>query len=165
MVKNNIFQILSSVFRDLGCIWTQLITEGFKCYISRNLINDKKLLILVNGPSLDKNLDHIIENRIYEKCDLVSVNFLTSDSRFFILKPAFHVISDINLFFYRTQDKERVDAFFYALNTKVDWDMKIFAPIRFCKDKEWIKNFKNPHVTLVPIHARVAPVNKIIVKL
>ena len=131
------------------------IKEGYSNYVKKEA-RDKALYILVNGPSLNASLDDIISHRLYDNYDMMSVNFLPNDSRFEIIRPRYHVISD-PMFYKGPGQEERVAEFFKQINEKVSWPLTLFVPIPYFKDKEWCKRFYNEHIQLVPFHFVTPP--------
>ena len=129
--------------------------ETIENYITKEK-QDKELFILVNGPSLNKNLDEIIENKQYQQYDLITVNFMPNDDRFYVIRPKYLIFTDP--IFYKNpgqddkQDKRILD-FYDNINKKIDWDITVFVPYIFLKDEKWRKQkFTNPHLRLIPIH-------------
>lgn len=113
---------------------------------------DKHLMVLVNGPSLNDSLDEIIEKKEYEKNDIVVVNFMPNDNRFYIIKPQYIIISD-PMFYDKPAQKERVEEFFFNINKNISWDVTLFTPYAYFQDEKWRKShFTNSRVKITPIH-------------
>lgn len=133
-----------------------LLFDTFKNHVKKEK-RDKKLIVLANGPSLKQSFTEIIDSRMYLENDLITVNFMVNDDRFFTIKPRYHVISDYTLFHNSQGNEEKVRGFFENINTKVDWSMTIFITYGLWNDKQWKSQFKNDKLTLIPIHTIAAP--------
>lgn len=127
-----------------------LYRESFHNYVKKEP-REKPLYLLVNGPSLNSSLKHIIENKEYETADLMTVNFMVSDERFNILHPLYHTISD-PMFYNFPGEEERVEAFFRDINCKVSWPLYLCVPYRFWRDKQWRKKFTNHNLAFIPFN-------------
>lgn len=119
----------------------------------------KDLMVLVNGPTLKQDFPRIIEDKEYLQYDLITVNFMVNDERFFTIKPKYHVISDYTLFHNSQGNEENVKVFFENINTRVDWPLVVFITYSLWKDKTWIKRFQSKNITLVPFHSIETPDN------
>ncbi|MDM8310364.1 hypothetical protein [Phocaeicola barnesiae] len=159
----NVFIELSKICLVINYLYQLFFKEGLKCYIPKNQCNGNKLLVLVNGPSLNKSLSQILDNEQYKKDAIISVNFMVNDDRFYILKPKYHVISD-PMFYISGAQKERVDKFFECLNTKIDWDMYLFLPIQYVRIEKKIHKITNAHVKVIPIHQEYPHASKSLMK-
>lgn len=146
-----IFLNLSKLCLILDYVSQLIFKEGFKCYIPKRQCKENNLLVLVNGPSLNQSISEIINTEQYRKDDIISVNFLVNDERFYILKPKYHVISD-PMFYVSGAQKDRVDKFFDSLNRKVDWDLYLFMPIKYARMEKKLMKIKNNHIKVVPVH-------------
>lgn len=134
------------------------IFDTFRNYVKKKSHN-KNLVVLVNGPSLKDDFPKIIEGREYLENDLITVNFMVNDERFYIIKPLYHVISDYTLFHDSQGSEDKVNDFFDNINNNVDWNLTIFITYSLWKDKTWIKRFQNKNITLVPFHSIETPDN------
>ena len=134
------------------------VYDTFKNCVKKEKQN-KKLLVLANGPSLKQSLSMIIEKKEYMDNDIITVNFMANDERFFIIKPRYYVISDYTLFHNSQGNEDKVKDFFENVNSRVDWPLHIFITFGLWNDKEWRSRFKNNLLTLIPIHAVAAPEN------
>ena len=146
---------LLSVFLAL-CYFVKLIVKtGFRCYVPRNVAGGRKLLVLVNGPSLNDSWDEIIATKRNETDDIITVNFAANDERFYITKPKYYLITD-PMFYYPNEhpreEKERVVLFFENLNTRVDWDMILFLSTQLFRAEKKAKKVSNPHIRIIPFH-------------
>lgn len=151
-----LFRVFARLFLLIDYLWNLVFNTGLKCYIPKNQCADNTLLVLVNGPSLNESVGEIIETERYKRDAIISVNFLMNDDRFFVMKPKYHVISDA-MFYLTEVHKERVKCFFESLNTRVDWDMYLFMPMRFIRLEKKLKKIKNKHIHLVPIRQVFPP--------
>lgn len=147
----SLFTKLSKVCLIIDYFYQLIFKEGLKCYIPKNQCKNNKLLVLVNGPSLNQSITQIIKTKQYKRDAIISVNFLVNDDRFYLLKPKYHVISD-PMFYVTDAQKGRVDEFFKHLNTKVDWDMYLFMPIIYARMENKLKKITNKHIKIIPIH-------------
>ena len=120
----------------------------------------KPLDILVNGPSLNDSLVEIINGKLYETHEIMTVNFLTNEDCFYTLKPRYHVISDVQLFLKSEGYEDKVKSFVDCLNTKVDWEMTLFVTYGLYRNKNWRNKFYNNNIEIVPLHTIAAPRNK-----
>lgn len=148
---------LKSTGEFINCIGRMLVFEDFRNYFEKKE-RSYPLMVLANGPSLKDSLKSIIENKEYLDHDIATVNFMTNDDRFYIMKPCYHVISD-GMFYKNPTQQDRVQEFFYNLNNKVNWPLYLFASYEFCKDKKWRDRIKNENITIVPLHTQTPPWN------
>ena len=126
--------------------------ERIENFIKKKEDRERDLMVLVNGPSLNGSLDKIIDGREYEKNDLVVVNFMPNDSRFYIIRPKYLIISD-PMFYDKPSQIERVESFYNNINKRITWDITLFTPYAYYKDLKWRKSrFVNPKIEVVPIH-------------
>lgn len=160
----SVFTKLSKICLLTDYFYKLILKEGIKCYIPKNQCLNNKLLVLVNGPSLNQSITQIIKTEQYKRDAIISVNFLANDDRFYVLKPKYHVISD-PMFYISDAQKERVDEFFRCLNTKVDWDMFLFMPIIHARMEKKLKKITNKHIKIVPIHQLYPQVSNFLMKL
>lgn len=158
-----VFRKLSKVCLVIDYICQLVFKEGLKCYIPKHQCQGNKLLVLVNGPSLNQSLSEIIDTGQYKINAVISVNFMVNDDRFYILKPKYHVISD-PMFYVSGAQKERVEYFFECLNTRVDWDMYLFMPIPYARMERKLHKIKNDHIIVVPLHKEYPHVSKSLMK-
>lgn len=147
----SLFTKLSKVCLIIDYFYQLIFKEGLKCYIPKNQCKNNKLLVLVNGPSLNQSITQIINTEQYKQDAIISVNFLVNDDSFYILKPKYHVISD-PMFYISDAQKERVETFFEYLNSKVNWDMYLFMPIIYARMEKKLRKISNKHITIIPIH-------------
>lgn len=148
---------LKSTGEFINCIGRMLVFEDFRNYFEKKE-RSYPLMVLANGPSLKDSLKSIIENKEYLDHDIATVNFMTNDDRFYIMKPCYHVISD-GMFYKNPTQQDRVQEFFFNLNTKVDWPLTLFAAYEFCKDKKWRARIKNENIKIIPLHTQTPPWN------
>lgn len=103
--------------------WSTRLPESFS--------NNEELVILANGPSLNKTIEEsgaFIRN----KTQLV-VNFCASSPMFEQLRPELYLIAD-PLFWIVPEKREQL---FCTMAEKTTWDMSFFMPARAYKNKDW----------------------------
>lgn len=120
-------------------------------------INTEKLIILGNGPSLNKSIS---ENKdLLINSDLMAVNYFAKSEYYTLLKPKYYVIID-RFVFADSYDADSVDQntdFFTKISEYTDWDMILFIPVEAKKHKNWKaiiqknKNIKICYINLTPI--------------
>lgn len=120
-----------------------------------NAFDGKKAYILVNGPSLkkdledyDKGINHFDENSFM-------VNLSPLDPHFFQIKPKHFLLSDPIFYQDFEQKKEQVRRMYDLLEEKVDWDMYLY--IDFFHEWENDKlieysHISNPHIHFVKLN-------------
>lgn len=133
-----------------------LVFDSFRNFVKKE-VQDRSLLVLVNGPSLKESLSQIIDNEEYINNDIITVNFMANDVSFFTIKPRYHVISDYALFHDSQGNEEKVGCFINNINNKVDWDLTLFITYSLWKDKRWIRRIENKRIKIVPFHSIEAP--------
>ncbi len=106
-------------------LWYQLKLQKFRSlkYEEKN----NPLLILGNGPSLNKIKEHIKDRT---SVDLCCVNFSLLTDIFYELKPDVLVFAD-PCFFGKVADpqlKKKVEDVYNAISTKINWSISIFVP-------------------------------------
>ncbi len=103
--------------------------------------NPDELLILANGPSLNKTVSEA--NDFVKSKTLLAVNFCVTSPMFDELRPELYLIAD-PLFWIVPEKREQL---FRTLAKKTSWDMYLFIPARALKCKEWIPMITgNPHI-------------------
>ena len=153
----NLADNFKSTGEFVNCIARLFVFEDFKNYFEKK-DRKKPLMVLANGPSLNESLEKIIANKEYLNHDIATVNFMTNDERFYIIRPCYHVISD-GMFYNVPSQQDRVEKFFNNLNNKINWKITLFASYEFWKDNEWKRRITNDKVKVVPLHRQTPPWN------
>ena len=131
-------------------IWDILISIPYlaRFFFKRNLVKYKlphkldkvkDIFVLGNGPSLNKDLDHIGQYR--EQVDLVAVNFFGLTPLFEKLKPRHYVISDP--IFFKENRSEQVNKLFQKFESIANWKMILVVPESGIFMQELLKKNKN----------------------
>ena len=143
MVEKIAFAIISFFGKILYSIKWFLVflkNENAKNYVPY-VERKRPLRILSNGPSLNAELEQIKDT--FDDFDYCLINFSYKTPLFKQIRPQVHVLAD-PIFFSGDYLPEMI-SYFQA----VDWDMTLFVPYFFCKDKDVINN---PHVHVTPFH-------------
>lgn len=111
--------------------------------LPQNVRNTEELVILANGPSLNKTVtDH---RDFLDSRTLLAVNFCATSPMFTELKPELYLIAD-PLFWIVDEKRESL---FGALAEKTGWKMHLFMPSRSKVDAKWQEMLKkNPNITV-----------------
>ena len=126
------------IIKQLGLLWQTflsvvkiLLQSKWSIRFPNLFSNRDELLILANGPSLNK----IIEdgNDILKGKTLLAVNFFVNSPRFTELRPELYLIAD-PLFWLVPEKRQQL---FGGLAEKTTWPMTLFVPRRALKNKEW----------------------------
>ena len=105
--------------------------------------NPDELLILANGPSLNRTVEESAD--FIQGKTLLAVNFCVSSPMFERLRPELYLIAD-QLFWIVPEKRVQL---FKTMAEKTTWDMNFFVPARALKDKEWQPLLSgNPHIKL-----------------
>ena len=89
--------------------------------------DNRKIIIMGNGPSLNKDLDSIIKQR--EECKLYSVNNFPLTKEFFKLRPNIYVFSDPMYWSQNVNNKvATTNELLYKSLNKVNWPLTIVCP-------------------------------------
>ena len=150
MTLNNIKSIFIYVLHSLF--------EGRTHFRKLQVLPDRKLHILANGPSLGKFLDNIDSDPLVdEHCDYVAVNDFITDERCLKIKPRYYVLSDPMFLYKTTLYTERGMRVMNALSDNVDLDMTLF--VRFnTKDSDFLPILiKNKHIQIEHYHSYQFP--------
>lgn len=103
--------------------------------------NPDELLILANGPSLNRTVQESADF-IQEKT-LLAVNFCVTSHIFEHLRPEIYLIAD-PLFWIVPEKRIQL---FKTMAQKTTWDMNLFMPARAWTNKEWQPLLAgNPHI-------------------
>ncbi|MCD7937890.1 MAG: hypothetical protein LUG98_13625 [Tannerellaceae bacterium] len=130
----NIWQTLLSVVKViLFSRWRTSLPDRFS--------NPEELLILANGPSLNRLIEEHPE--FVTGKTLLAVNFSVLSPLYEKLKPELYLIAD-PLFWIVPEKRQQL---FGTLAEKTTWPLHFFIPVRAQVDKEWEPILKqNPHI-------------------
>ena len=120
-------------------------------YPHRTKLNKKlgKLVILANGPSINKDLQNIKNN--IGKADFMVMNYMALEDVFYELKPEYYCLID-PMFFYKTHREDEAKNLFNILNTKVDWKLTIYIPLFFKSKFKEFSNLNNKNIDVVSVN-------------
>lgn len=105
--------------------------------------NPDELLILANGPSLNRTVEDSTD--FIKGKTLLAVNFCVSSPMFERLRPELYLIAD-PLFWIVPEKRIQL---FKTMAEKTTWDMNFFVPARALKNKEWQPLLAGtPHIKL-----------------
>lgn len=88
--------------------------------------NSEKIIIIGNGPSLNKSVELYKEEII--KYDRICVNFFGSSDLYEVLKPNIYVFADPAFFWIPENQKESMEKLFNSIISKTTWNLHIFIP-------------------------------------
>ena len=108
-----------------------MLQSKFFTRLPSKFSNSEELLILANGPSLNKTITEA-ESFVKRKT-LLAVNFCVTSPMFEALRPELYLIAD-PLFWIVPEKREQL---FGELAKKTSWEMTLFVPMRALKNKEW----------------------------
>lgn len=158
-ISEKIISAIRNSFDTALFFATMLLKEDFHNYVKRagtiDMVASKRLAILGNGPSFKKELPRLIENRSWEECDMMAVNFFALSDEFCEIRPKYYVISD-PMFFRSAGYGERVQSLYRALAEKVTWPMKLY--VQYYNPEHFSYNVaigNNPNIEIVPFHTTV----------
>ena len=141
---NRLIKWVSLLWQTILSIIKVLLQSKWFTKLPLKLNQSDELIILANGPSLNKTIDESGEFLIGKT--LLVVNFFVNSPRFTQLRPELYLIAD-PLFWLVP---EKCQQLFGGLANKTDWPMILFIPHRASKYKEWKDLLsKNPHIKIV----------------
>ncbi len=134
----------------LGMLWQTFLSivkivlqSKWNTRLPVSFSNPKELLILANGPSLNRTVQEA--SAFVQGKTLLAVNFCVSSPMFEQLCPELYLIAD-PLFWIVPEKRMQL---FQTLAEKTTWDMMLFVPARALKNKEWQPLLSgNPHIHL-----------------
>ena len=158
-LTEKIIAALQNTFDTLIFFATMAAKEDFRNHVVRAGAQDmnpsRRLAILGNGPSLAEQLPKLIEQREWEKADMLAVNFYALSEEFLITKPKYYVISD-PMFFRAAGRSERVENFYKALAERVTWPMTLYVQYYNPEHFDYAAAIgHNPMIRIVPFHSTV----------
>ena len=126
------------IMKQLGLLWQTflsmvkiLLQSKWSTRFPSQFSNLDELLILANGPSLNKTIEN--GNDFLKGKTLLAVNFFVNSPRFTELRPELYLIAD-PLFWLVPEKRQQL---FGGLAEKTTWPMTLFIPRRALKNKEW----------------------------
>ena len=103
----------------------------------------RNCIVIANGPSLDKEINSIIQNR--DSSELMALNFFCNTEYFKLLKPEYYCIADPGAFNSKNKNpilQKRIKNFLESFN-EIDWECHLFYPHHFDKSIV-LDSIKNP---------------------
>lgn len=149
---NDYFKFFLDILIVIKTLFKSKINNIFTPFrISFENKNSKECIILGNGPSLNKDIDHL--NNIDNNSDLFVVNYFARSEYFYKLKPTQYFFSDKMFWSNVILDKVKNDneAVFEILKS-VNWKIDILCPVegfKFISDK--LSKNKNLTIKIIPI--------------
>lgn len=126
------------IMKQLGLLWQTflsvvkiLLQSKWSTRFPGQFSNRDELLILANGPSLNKTIED--GNDFLKGKTLLAVNFFVNSPRFTELRPELYLIAD-PLFWLVPEKRQQL---FGGLAEKTTWPMTLFIPRRALNNKEW----------------------------
>lgn len=120
-----------------------LLQSKWSTRLPSSFSNPEELLILANGPSLNRTVGESLD--FIRGKTLLAVNFCVTSPMFEQLRPELYLIAD-PLFWIVPEKREQL---FGSLARKTAWPMSLFIPARALKNKEWKPMLEgNPHIRL-----------------
>ena len=158
-LTEKIIAALQNTFDTLIFFATMAAKEDFRNHVVRAGAQDinpsRRLAILGNGPSLAEQLPKLIEQREWEKADMLAVNFYALSDEFLITKPKYYVISD-PMFFRTAGRSERIENFYKAMAERVTWPMTLYVQYYNPEHFDYAAAIgHNPMIRIVPFHSTV----------
>ncbi len=134
----------------LGMLWQTFLSivkivlqSKWNTRLPASFSNPNELLILANGPSLNRTVQEA--STFVQGKTLLAVNFCVTSPMFEQLRPELYLIAD-PLFWIVPEKRVQL---FQTLAEKTTWDMTLFVPARALKNKEWQPLLAgNPHIHL-----------------
>lgn len=105
--------------------------------------NKDELLILANGPSLNKTIED--SSSFVQGKTLLAVNFFVLSPLYEQLKPELYLIAD-PLFWIVPEKREKL---FRTMADKTTWNISLFIPVKASRNKYWQSMIAaNPHIKI-----------------
>ncbi len=147
--------VIKDIIREIGLTmysFARILLEancrGFKIVVRRKELENRKSVLLVNGPSLTKDLEShpwiMMEKNIW------CVNSMATSELYDKLKPRYYVMSDPGWWMKnipKMVEKQREETIEQIL-TKTKWGMKIFLPFEARKSSVWDNVKKKPDIEI-----------------
>jgi len=112
-------------------------------------IEDGKLIVLANGPSLTQNLDRVLHD--FGSEHLMVCNFFYKSHYFKQLKPKYYTILDPSFKDITLKRLPEIKTFYLDLFAIVDWEMHLFLPYMYRKSIKHIireLELQNQHIKI-----------------
>lgn len=120
-----------------------LLQSKWNTRLPSSFSNLEELLILANGPSLNRTVQD--SSAFVRGKTLLAVNFCVTSPMFEELRPELYLIAD-PLFWIVPEKREQL---FRSLAEKTTWPMNLFIPTRALKNREWQPMLAgNPNIRL-----------------
>lgn len=120
-----------------------LLQSKWNTRLPSSFSNPEELLILANGPSLNRTVQE--SSAFVRGKTLLAVNFCVTSPMFEELRPELYLIAD-PLFWIVPEKREQL---FRSLAEKTTWPMNLFIPTRALKNKGWQPMLAgNPNIRL-----------------
>lgn len=139
------------IFKELWgtLLWLvkELLFEDFRNYVAYQA-RDNDLIILGNGPSLNKDIHTLLKQ--FESSDCCVVNDFCQSSFFLQIKPVYYVLADpmyFNELWQREPERKTI-----KMLTQVSWNMSLFIPYNMLHFDVVNKLRQNTLLTIMPFH-------------
>ncbi len=122
----------------------EILRFGNYKYPYKEILKDKRVYVLANGPSLKAELSILLNDGSFMNSPKFVVNNFCSSDLFQILRPEYYCIADPAFF-----SADKYISLLRDINESVSWPMKLYMPNWGVKKIK--KFFTNQNVTIVPI--------------
>lgn len=126
------------VVKWMGQLWQSflsvvkiLLQSRWRTKLPVSFKNKEELLILANGPSLNRTVTEAAE--FVKEKTLLAVNFCVTSPMYEQLKPELYLIAD-PLFWIVPEKRVQL---FQTMAEKTTWPINLFMPARALKNKDW----------------------------
>lgn len=141
----------------------QIVFSGSPFYwtlkYSRTFPEDRRLIILANGPSLNEDLERLSKENL-SNADFSMMNFSVNSPLFFKYKPKYFCLAD-HAFFKGDYCLNEVREVYDKLDEYVDWDLTLIVSYNVKLVKDFSK-ITNPHIKFQRVFPISCPDFKII---
>lgn len=132
---------LEQMWQSFLCIVKIILQSKWRTELPASFSNPDELLILANGPSLNRTVGEA--NTFVQDKTLLAVNFCVTSPIFEQLRPELYLIAD-PLFWIVPEKRIQL---FQTLAEKTTWSLNLFMPKRAWKNREWQPMLaNNPHI-------------------
>lgn len=134
---------ITGLLRLIMFVLLRKISVGIKF---PNVGKHKEVIILANGPSLEKNLKEDID--YLKEHDIIMLNFSPNNKYFFEIKPKYLIVADP--IFYKKDIREDARNLIDLMVSNLElvmWNMIIYMPYEGRK-KHYFSIVKNPYITI-----------------
>lgn len=158
--RDVILSYLSPIINIVYTVYYILILfllEDFKNYIKRgrqiNRCKDNEVFILSNGPSLNKEIDIILNHwDYYSKFDFCVVNFIANEAYYDYIKPQYYVLSDPMFFRNNREKSEQGKKLCSTISEKTHWPLNIYIQY-IHQDSDNLRLFSNKNIDIKIFHS------------